>query len=130
MENVINFNRAGSNASEKRWSCYRSALQTRAIALAPVAIDIFFPRYVESATKGQKEIEKAREREKSNYLARKCRFSLQIAHRIVRLICYEILFTRRTVSFTIVNSVPMTLLMGNHNSRSFLRPPYSMSVGL
>lgn len=61
---------------------------TRAIALAPVAIDIFFPRYVESAVEGKKKRESARER--------KMQLPLRIAdrHRIVRLICYKILFSR------------------------------------
>lgn len=35
-----------------------SIADARAIALAPVAIDIFFPRYVESAVEGEKKREK------------------------------------------------------------------------
>lgn len=62
MENVINFFGLAARAtfSEKPRSCYRSVLHARTIAAAPAAIDIFFPRYVENASKGERQKERER----------------------------------------------------------------------
>lgn len=91
-----------------------SIADARAIALAPVAIDIFFPRYVESAVEGEKK------REKCNYL---CESQTDTAS-FLSVVKYCFL-----ASFAIVNSVSMTLLIGDHDSRSFLGP-YPTSVGI
>lgn len=66
MENVINFFGLAARAtfSEKPWSCYRSVLHARAIAAAPAAIDIFFPRYVENVSKGERQKERERGKRK------------------------------------------------------------------